>query len=132
MRVLVVDDEYVSLKKMKVLLTPYGDVDVASSGREALDKFSKAYWDEKNYDLITIDIEMPDIRGLDLLERLVDQEKLLMIDPCKKIIVTAEGTVQNLAIAYKYKIDAFLVKPVQKLVLEKKLSEMGFSKTDEL
>ncbi len=128
MKILVVDDEYVSLKKMKILMSGYGDVDTASSGREALDKFSKSYWDEQFYDLITIDIEMPDMTGLELLERIIDQEKLLMITPAKKIIITAEGTAENLAIAYKYKVSGFIVKPVQRLVLDKKLSSMGFAR----
>ena len=74
MRILIIDDEYVALKKMKHLLEPYGDVDTVTNGKQALDMYSKAYWDKNLYDLFTIDIDMPEMDGIEVLERICDQE----------------------------------------------------------
>lgn len=128
MRILVIDDEYVALKKMKHLLDPYGDVDIASGAKQALEMYTKAYWDKRMYDLFTIDIDMPEMNGIELLERICHQEELLMVNPAKKIMVTAESTAENLAKAYKKKSDDFVVKPVLKHILDKKLDKLGFQK----
>ncbi|ABS61270.1 MULTISPECIES: response regulator [Fervidobacterium] len=65
-RILVVEDE----PNMRLLvteeLTDAGyDVDEAANGEEALRKFT-----EKTYDLVTIDIEMPGMNGLELAGKL--------------------------------------------------------------
>ncbi len=65
-RILVVEDE----PNMRLLvteeLTDAGyDVDEAVNGEEALRKFT-----EKAYDLVTIDIEMPGMNGLELAGKL--------------------------------------------------------------
>ncbi len=128
MKILVVDDEYVALKKLKTLLEDYGDVETATNGREALDMFSKAYWKNDLYDLYAIDIDMPDMTGLELLERINHQEKLLMVKTAKKIIVSAESTAENLAKTVKFEGDEFIVKPVKKQLLEKKLAGLEIFK----
>jgi DNA-binding response OmpR family regulator len=77
MRILLIDDEPIALTKLELMLTNVGVCDTAASGIAATECFIKAIGDNRPYDLITIDIELPDITGLDLLNRfcLLEQKK---------------------------------------------------------
>lgn len=65
-RILVVEDEpNMRLLVFEELSDAGYDVDEAENGEEALRKFS-----ERTYDLVTIDIEMPGMNGLELAGKL--------------------------------------------------------------
>ncbi len=71
-KVLIVDDHPIVQEGFKQILAETPDikyVDVADSGNEAIDKIR-----EKHYDVIVLDISLPDISGLDVLQ-LVKIEK---------------------------------------------------------
>lgn len=66
-RILVVDDEKSSRILVSKNLSKFNanyEVDVASSGKEALDKIAS-----KSYDLVITDLMMPDLDGLELIRR---------------------------------------------------------------
>jgi DNA-binding response OmpR family regulator len=66
MKILVVDDEKNILKLYKAELEDEGyTVVTANSGKEALDVFR-----QENPDLVTLDIMMPDIDGIQVLRQL--------------------------------------------------------------
>ncbi|MCA1987263.1 MAG: response regulator, partial [Desulfovibrio sp.] len=63
MRVLIVEDDFTSRKLMQTILSPYGDCDVAVNGREAVEAFQNALNSAKPYDLVCMDIMMPEMDG---------------------------------------------------------------------
>jgi DNA-binding response OmpR family regulator len=66
MKILVVDDEKNILKLYKAELEDEGyNIVTANSGKEALDVFR-----QENPDLVTLDIMMPDIDGIQVLRQL--------------------------------------------------------------
>ena len=123
MRILLIDDEPVALTKLELMLTNVGICDTASSGIAATECFVKAINDNQPYDLITIDIELPDITGLELLNRFCQLEQKNGITPAKKIMVTAHSNVDYVVKA-KNKCDAFVVKPLRKATLLDKIKEL--------
>lgn len=123
MRTLVVDDEFVALTKLTTLLSEYGKCDAATNGAQAFELFNKAVTHFQQYDLITIDIEIPEINGLELLKKICSVEKAMKVIPSKKIIISAEGTSDNIFRASQNQCDAFLVKPITKDVIKAKLIE---------
>lgn len=123
MRILLIDDEPIALTKLELMLTNVGICDTADSGVEATERFVNAIDDNQPYDLITIDIELPDITGIDLLNRFVLLEKKNRITPAKKIMVTAHSNVDYVVKA-KNKCDAFVVKPLRKATLLAKIDEL--------
>ena len=125
MRILIVEDEYVSLTKMKAIFSEIGKCDLASNGKEALDLFHRAYLESTRYDLITIDIDIPIINGIELLKMITKDEELLFIPPAKKMVITASSSVNNVFLAIENKCDAYLVKPVKREVLKEKLRTLG-------
>lgn len=66
MKVLIVDDDIHLLKLYKMELEDEGyEVVAAGTGKEALERFEK-----EEFDLVTLDILMPDIDGISLLRRM--------------------------------------------------------------
>lgn len=127
MRFLVVDDEFAALTKMTSILSNYGECEAATHGRQALSMFIQALADNKPYDLVTIDIDMPEISGLDLLRAFCTKEIAEHSTPAKKIMITADSSLGSIKTAMK-NCDGFLVKPVKKQVILDKLRELGIIK----
>lgn len=66
MRILVVDDDAHILKLYKLELEEEGyDVTIAGSGKDAMEKF-----EQEEFDLVTLDILMPDVDGITLLRKM--------------------------------------------------------------
>ena len=123
MRILLIDDEPVALTKLELMLTNVGVCDTAGSGVAATECFVTAINDNRPYDLVTIDIELPDITGLELLDRFCQLEQKNGIAPAKKIMVTAHSNVDYVVKA-RGKCDAFVVKPLRKATLLAKVNEL--------
>lgn len=128
MRILIVDDDPVSLAKLKVLLKKYGDCDTAMSGEEAIEMFKKAHEDYIPYGLISLDIAMPDKSGQEVLEQIHKWEITNKIheigERAKIIMVTAMEDVENLVTAFKKGCDGYLTKPFNAEKLRNTLSKI--------
>ncbi len=124
MRILVIDDEPVALTKLELMLKKnVGPCDTAASGIEATEQFVKAIGENQPYDLITIDIDLPDVTGLDLLSRFSALEAKNQITPSKKIMVTTHSNADHVVKARTH-CDAYLVKPVRKAALLEKIGNL--------
>jgi DNA-binding response OmpR family regulator len=101
--VLVVDDEPETLDLVRLTLSTAGfEVEAAESGRDALQLIS-----ERNYDLVLLDIMMPELSGYDVLRSLQGRAGLPPI-----IILTARNQPEDRIIGEKLGATDFLVKPV--------------------
>lgn len=99
--ILVVDDEYGIRQSFYMVLKDSYTVLQAETGEKAIDILTK-----NNIDLILLDILLPDIDGLDLLE------KLKNIDPATEIImVTAVKEIRTAVRAIKLGAYEYLIKP---------------------
>lgn len=128
MKILIIDDESAAREKMNLMLSPYGDCDIAENGELAIQMYSAATHNENPYDLITIDVEMPGISGIQVLEKICTDEQKRSCPACRKIMVSGSGTRENIIAAAKYKCDGFLVKPVKRTIFEAKMEELGLQK----
>lgn len=108
-RILVIDDDENITQVVAAILQDKGySVDVASSGSEAIRKS-----ETEHYDLMLIDIRLPDMEGTELLSRIHDTTPKI-----RKIIVTGYPTLQNAVTAVNKNADAYIMKPfdVEKLL----------------
>ncbi len=103
-RVLIVDDEYQLLEAFKKKLTKEGmEVFTALSGREAISVIQQV-----NLDVGLFDIRLPDIDGVDLLE------KLREIQPTVEVIMlTGYASVDTAIRSMKLGAYDYLTKPVK-------------------
>ncbi len=128
MKILIIDDEMPVLTKMKVLLSAYGECTLANTAQQAIQLCTSALQENKPFDLITIDIHLKDVSGLDLLVSINQIENETALPAAKKVVVTAAGTKDNIIRAMIKGCDGFLVKPVKRDTLEQKLAGLGFAK----
>ncbi|NHV60986.1 MAG: response regulator [Candidatus Verstraetearchaeota archaeon] len=102
-RILIVDDDEDIVESLSTLLSNAGYVvDVALNGEEAIKK-SK----EKVYNVALIDVELPDMTGIDLLTKLEERKPAT-----RKIIITGYASLDNAVKALNLGADAYLIKPV--------------------
>jgi DNA-binding response OmpR family regulator len=101
-RILIVDDENTLRQTMEDLLAASDrEIVAAASGEEAL-----AYLEDKPFDLLIVDLIMPGIDGLqviDMAQRLSPQSKIIML--------TAYGTLQSAIQAMRRGATDYLLKP---------------------
>ncbi|MBF0572428.1 MAG: response regulator [Desulfamplus sp.] len=100
---MVVDDSGITTKKMAKVLEELGHnvVGVARTGREAIDKYV-----EINPDMVTMDITMPDMNGIEATRHICREYKDAMI-----IMVTSHGQEQMVVDAVKAGALGYVIKP---------------------
>jgi two-component system chemotaxis response regulator CheY len=128
MRALIAEDDFTSRLLLQKLLSPFGEVHFAINGREALDAFTHAKRKRRPYDLICLDIMMPEMDGQTVLReiRTVEEgERVLHHRRAKIIMTTALKDWDNVATAFKELCDGYLVKPIDKAKLLRLLRGLG-------
>jgi CheY-like chemotaxis protein len=128
MKILIIDDEMAALTKMKALMAPYGEVTLCTNAAQALQLCAKGIKGGIPFELITIDIQLGDADGNELLEKINQLELQERSPAAKKVMVTASGTKENLVKAYSKGCDGFLVKPVMRDAMEQKMLALGYAK----
>ena len=68
-RILVVDDDSMNLMRTKMILGQEYQVVLAESGLEALNKLQE---EEEQIDMVLLDIDMPEMNGIETFERMKD------------------------------------------------------------
>jgi CheY-like chemotaxis protein len=106
--ILVCDDDKTTQKMMRGVLKSGGfSVSTASDGQAALRLLRK-----KKFDIVFLDIWMPKISGLDLLELLHDEPYIPKI-----VVMTSDQTSETLLRALRGRVFHFLAKPVDARIL---------------
>ncbi len=101
-RILVVDDESGIREGCRRVLAPQGHtVEMAANGQEGLQKIRSG-----NFDLVLLDVMMPDVSGIDLLEPIREHDPDLVC-----IIITGYATVELAVQAVKSGAYDFISKP---------------------
>lgn len=117
MRTLIVEDDFASRKILQKLLSTYGKCHIAQNGQEAVDACRKAWTESQPYDLICMDIMLPELSGQKALRQIRRMEKELGIDGDQKvkvIMITALDDSKEVVDAlYKGGATAYFVKPIQ-------------------
>jgi two-component system chemotaxis response regulator CheY len=128
MRILIVEDDFVSRVLLKKLLGVLGDCDMAVNGREALDAFNLAWEEKRPYDLICLDIMMPEMNGHEALKQIREREKELgvqgMEQEVKILMTTALDDPKNVMDAYYWGATEYIFKPITKQNLLEKLKKL--------
>lgn len=135
MRILIVDDEYTSRAKLKALLAPYGDCDAAPAGGIAFSMFKTAHEEGFPYGLITMDVQLPDGLGQEIVKRMRDWEqekKSFCADAEARIVmVSFSYYADDVMMAYRTGCDDYLSKPVSADRLQEILAKLGIERAPE-
>ncbi len=126
MRILVVDDELVSRKKMIKIVSDFGQTEGVKNGKAAISAVKTALEDWKLYNLITLDISMPDISGTEVLSairEMEDERGLEAEEKAKILMVTSHSDIETVK-ACVGKCDGYVIKPFNKEVMVEKLKKV--------
>ncbi len=129
MKVLIVEDDFTSRKLMQTILSPYGDCDIAVNGKEAVKAFETALAAGQPYDLICMDIMMPEMDGQEALKRIRAIEKelgLRVANEVKVVMTTALDDPKNVVEAYyKGGATSYIPKPIDRQLFIHLLRNLG-------
>ena len=127
MRVLIVEDEQVNQTLMLSWLKQYGSCQVAKDGVEAVVEVTRALEAAEPFDLICLDLRMPNMDGQTALRTIRALEKLHgrgLGEGAKVMVVSAEGERETILSAYRDNCDGYLVKPIDGLKLREELQKL--------
>ncbi|MEI7725177.1 MAG: response regulator [Bacteroidota bacterium] len=110
--VLVVDDNQTNLKIMKDMLTYWGiDSTICSNGKEALELIQKANEKKHYFDLVIVDMCMPDMDGIAVAEKIRENQNMH-----RKPVIFMYSSIERNNVIEKSKelgIEKYLTKPVK-------------------
>jgi DNA-binding NtrC family response regulator len=128
-KILIVDDDPDIVESLQDRLEYYGyDVSVAYNGEEALKKI-----DDNPPDLVLLDIRMPGIDGMEVLQRITQKYPGMLV-----VMLTAHGTIDVAVEAMKKGAYDFLEKPTEDIqdkinaIFDRKKTEENESKREQL
>ncbi len=118
MRALIVEDDFTCRKLLQGILDEFGESDVAVNGLEAVKAFSLAIEENAPYDVIFLDIMMPEMDGHEALRAIRQIEKKMGVSGSSEVpvvMVTALDDPKNVMDAY-YKGGAtgYMAKPIDR------------------
>lgn len=112
MKALIVEDVTACQKILERYLQDYFDCDVVKNGTDGLNAFIEAIKQNKVYDVIFMDIMMPEINGIELLKKIRKME--IGADKVKIIMATSLTDKKHVIEAIENGCDAYLLKPYSK------------------
>lgn len=129
MKTLVVEDDFISRLVLQKMLAPFGTCDTAVNGKEAVQAFNLAASENNPYDLICLDIMMPEMDGKEALRIIRQIEKdnnILPAEETKIIMITALDTPKEVIDAYyNGGCTSYLVKPIEKSKILAMIKELN-------
>ena len=127
MKILIAEDDFVSRKVMLGHLSQYGDCDVAIDGIEAVQAITSAIESDVPYDLVFLDIMMPNMDGqeaLTCIRNLESENGISLGDGAKVAMSTALSDAHNVLKAFNGQCEAYIVKPVTREKILNQLIEL--------
>jgi two-component system chemotaxis response regulator CheY len=127
MRALIVEDDFTSRSLLQRFLSQYGGCDIAVNGKEAVTAFRTAQEAQQPFDLICMDIMMPEMNGLTALReiRALEEAKGTPATNSVKIIMTTSmDDPKDVVESFGSLCDAYLFKPVDTGKLLERMREL--------
>lgn len=124
MKTLIVEDDFTSRLLLQEMLKSYGPLHVALNGKEAAKAVRVALKADEPYDLICLDIMMPEMNGqeaLTLIRKHEEAKGILSSSGSKIVMITALADHKSVFAAYGSLCDGYLAKPIDR---EKLLQEL--------
>jgi len=130
MKILIIDQDTISSSKLKLVLSKYGECEIAQTGEIALDLFQKAHDMSEPHGFISMEMDIKDIPGPQLTEtiRKLETDKKIHPDSRAKILMILPEGDQNTP-SLEGKDVVFLAKPYDRKKLEGILSQLNLEKS---
>ncbi len=128
LKMLVVEDEFLSRQHLMSIVAEFGSVDVAVDGVEALRALELSYEAGAPYDLIFLDIMLPNMDGQEALRKMRAYEEargVLASSGVKIVMATALSDSRSVMEAFKGQCEAYITKPYTRQKIRDELKKLG-------
>ena len=128
MKCLIVEDDFASKELLRAYMKDCADCHTVSDGRQAVEAFLDGLEENEPYDLILLDIMMPEVNGREALQeiRWIEAEHGIEgLDAVKVIMTTALDDSKNILGSFREGCEAYVVKPVEKDKLFAEIEKLG-------
>lgn len=111
---IIIDDDESASRTLSLILGKKGyETEAANSGREALEKAQRRF-----FNVALIDIKLPDMSGIEVLKTFRNKYPSMM-----NIMITGYSTLQNTMDALNLEANAYLTKPIDHERLDQVIKE---------
>lgn len=131
MKSLIVEDNFTTRRLMQIYLANFGECSVAINGIEAVNAIEQGIVSNAPYDLVCLDIMMPEMDGLKALKHIRQMEKENGVgeeDVVNVIVITAAEQPGDRKTAIENGCAAYFIKPIRKSDLVAEVEKLGFGK----
>ena len=133
MKCLIVEDDFSARKLLQAYLQDRADCFVAINGKEAVDAVHQALEQGEPYDLICLDIMMPEMDGQETLQAIRQIEHKYRTHGhkgAKVIMTTALSEPEHVIGSFKIGCESYIVKPIRKDDLLHEMAKLGLIKLE--
>jgi len=127
MKCLIAEDNRQNRKLLKEMLQPYGECQLASNGTEAMQAFVNAHEQGCPFDVVFLDIIMPELDGHTVLNHMRDWEKSHAKTKVPIVMATGKSDTDTIISSYDKGSQHFFMKPYDRNELQELMIQMGFS-----
>ncbi len=124
MRTLIVEDECTCARVLVRATEQFGDVTVVDSAEAGFVEFERAFQTDNPFDLLCLDVNLPGLDGIELLDevrRVEEENGIVGADGVKVVMTTGEDNTETFVDAAEAGCTSYLIKPVDP---KKLLSEL--------
>lgn len=129
MKALIVDDDFYSRNMIHEILRPVAQCDIAVNGEEAIEAFKRGLQNDEPYDLICLDLLMPELDGQQALReiRAIEQEFGVVPQNEAKVVVTTalDDEKETHDAFFLGGATSYLVKPIDEEKLMDEVKSLG-------
>lgn len=128
MKCLIVEDNVYDGKLLKQMLQKYCHCDIVDNGTRAVTIYRQSRENEVPYDVVFLDIMMPDMSGEAVLKEIRDWEtrNLALSERVKIVMATSKIDTDTIVESFDNGAQYFLMKPYDKNELEELIQYFDF------
>lgn len=128
LKILIVDDDLISRKYLNGILRQYGRCDIAANGKEAIEYIEMSLEQQQLYDIVFLDIMMPEMDGDETLvqiRQIEDEARIAAGQGVKIAMISALNDKKNILSSFSKGCEYYLVKPVHHEKIREIMEELG-------
>ncbi len=129
MKILIMEDDFTSATVLQKIMSEFGDVTLASDGKEAISIYTDNFTNGERYDLICLDIMVPEIDGQEVLRIIRNHEiengNSSLEKRSKIVMITALNDIDNLMESFREQCEGYIIKPFSREKIRRTLSQLN-------